>query len=195
MGNDFYTVTVDPAVQPVTLDEAKLWCKVTHTVDNALITALIVAATQKAELFTNRIFIERTIQGEFAGFECSQHEKGYFIELRRSPVQSVTSVKVYIDDVLTTISADEYNLKSVHGFSRIVFEEVNDNPDYIPYPYQVVFVAGYGLAVAVLEPVKLAIKEAVCYWYQNRGDCACGDELPGTAKAILREYRILNTFG
>jgi len=101
-----------------------------------------------------------------------------------------------VSDVVTTISSDEYNLKEDSGFSRIVFEEVNDSPDRVPYPYQVTFVAGYGAnSDAVPAPIKMAINEAVCYWYQNRGDCDGATELPPIAKGILGEYRILNTYG
>jgi len=93
-------------------------------------------------------------------------------------------------------SSDDYNLKPSSGFSKVVFEEVNESPDCVPYPYQVAFTAGYGAtASTVPDPIKLAIKQIVAYWYKNRGDCGKGDELPGTAKALLREYRIINTYG
>jgi uncharacterized phiE125 gp8 family phage protein len=194
MVTDFYEIKTAATTQPVTLVEAKAWCKITNATEDALITALIVAATEKAEKFTNRVFVTRTITGYLSGLDRSQYEVGYYLELRRAPLGSVTTVKVTEDESLETVSSDDYNVKETGGFPRIVFEEVNESPDRVPYPYQVEFVAGYGAAAAVPEAIKAAIMEAVCYWHSNRGDCGCGEELPGIAKGILREYKIINTF-
>jgi uncharacterized phiE125 gp8 family phage protein len=194
MVTDFYAIKTAATEQPVTLIEAKAWCKITNATEDTLITALIVAATEKAEKFTNRVFITRTFTGHISGLDCSAYERGLFIALRRAPLGSVTTVKVLVDDTLETVSSDDYNVKETGGFPRIIFEEVNESPDLIPYPYQVEFVAGYGAAAAVPEAIKTAIMEAVCYWHSNRGDCGGGEELPGIAKGILREYKIINTF-
>lgn len=195
MSNDYYEIIVPPSEQPVTLADVKAWCKVTHTADDAIFTALIAAAAQKAELFTNRVFIERTFTGFFAGLECSIDERGLYLALRRGPLLSVATIEVTVDDAQVTISADDYNVKQSSGFSRVVFNEFDESLDDIPYPLQVDFTAGYGGAVDVPEPIKTVIREIVCYWYSNRGDCAAGNELPGIAKGILGEYRIVNTYG
>ena len=192
MGRDLYGVTVPAAEQPVTLAEAKAWCKVTHTNDDDLITGLIVAATLRAEMYTNRVFVSRTFTGKFECLELSDYEKGPFFQVRRAPLISLTFIKVYVDDVLTTISSDDYNLKQTSGFSRIIFEEINDSPDLIPYPYEISFTAGYGEDGDVPELIKVAIKDAVAYWYQNRGDCG---DLPKMSKMNLRSFKILNTYG
>jgi len=195
MINDYYEVTTPAATEPVTLIEAKAWCKKTTTDEDALITALIRAATVKAELFTNRVFVERTFTGFFSGLDCSNND-GVYIELRRAPLTSVTSIKVMVDDVQDTVSTDVYDVQEESSFSRIIFSDTSNlDPDLIPYPYEVIFIAGYGAAAAVPDPIKTAIMEIVCNWHQNRGDCGEGDEIPGIAKGILSEYRILNTFG
>ena len=195
MGNDHYDLIIAADEEPVTLAEAKAWCKVTHTAEDTLITALIKAATAKAEKFTNRVFIERTFTGFFAGVECSKFEKGLFLAIRRAPLLAVATVEATVDDTQETISTDDYDIKETPGFSRIIFSELTDNPDVVPYPYQVDFTAGYGAAATVPEPIKVAVMETVCYWYSNRGDCAVGAELPTIAKGILGEYRIVNTYG
>jgi uncharacterized phiE125 gp8 family phage protein len=194
MVTDFYEIKTAASTQPVTLVEQKAWMKITNTTEDALITALIVAATEKAELYTNRVFVTRTFTGYLSGLACSQYEAGLYLELRRAPLGSITTVKVTEDDSLETVSSDDYNVKETGAFPRIVFEEINESPDRVPYPYQVEFVAGYGAAAAVPGAIKTAIMEAVSYWFYNRGDCGSGNELPGIAKGILGEYRILNTF-
>lgn len=195
MTSDNYELIVPATENPVTLEDAKAWCKVCHSSEDTLFQALITAATQKAERFTNRVFIERTFTGFFSGLSCSKFEKGLYLELRRAPLISVSSVEATVDDEQETTSTDDYDVKENPGFSRIIFNEVSQSLDLIPYPWQVDFVAGYGAAAAVPEPIKMAIRETVCYWRANRGDCGKGDELPSIAKAILGEYRIVNTYG
>jgi len=45
--------------------------------------------------------------------------------------------------------------------------------------------------------VKIAIQQLVLFWYENRGDVMADGKqsLPNVAKAILKQHRILNTFG
>lgn len=195
MINDRYEIVTPAAEYPVTREEAKAWCKISHTAEDALIDALITAATEKAERITNRVFVERSFTGYFSGLECSKFEKGSYLALRRAPLLAVSVIEVTEDDAQVAVSSDDYNVKETSGFSRIIFEEVNYTPDNVPYPWQVDFTAGYGAAADVPEPIKVAIKAAVCYWYSNKGDCENTGELPGVSKAILKEYRILNTFG
>jgi len=195
MNSDYYDIIVPATGELVTLNEAKAWCKVTHTAEDAIFSALITAGIQKAEKITNRVFLERTFTGFFSGPACSKFEKGLYLELRRGPLLSVATIEVTVDGAQETISTDDYDVKQSTGFSRIIFNEFGASPDLIPYPLQVDFTAGYGVATDVPEPIKTAIKEAICYWYSHRGDCAAGEELPGIAKGILSEYRIVNTWG
>src|SRR5260370_28067499 len=54
-------VVTPPAVEPITLDEAKLHLRVTGTDDDAYITGLITAARQYIEKEQNRAFITQTL--------------------------------------------------------------------------------------------------------------------------------------
>lgn len=199
MGNDRYDVIIPAVEEPVSRDEAKAWCKITHGSEDNLIDALIKSATSKLELYTNRVFIERTFTGFFSGLECSKFEKGLYLAIRRAPLLSVSTIEVTEDDAQVTVSADDYNVKETAAFSRIIFSELNESPDVIPYPWQVDFVAGYGEAADVPEPIKTMIKQYICFLYSNKGDCAdAGGKsggIPEIVRAIADEYRIVNTFG
>jgi len=195
MGMDNYTVTVAPVGLPVTLPEVKTWCRKTTCDEDDLLLGLLNSAVQKAELITNRVFITRTYEGFVECLNCSKWEKGYFFQIRRAPLIAVSKIEVMVNDALVTIEDTEYNVKQTSGFSRIIFEEVNDSPDLVPYPYKITFTAGYGVAADVPDPIKTAIKMMVSYWRQQRGDCDGEGEIPSPAMGILDEYRILNTYG
>lgn len=196
MGKDYYIITTPAVEYPITLAEAKAACRITTTAEDDLISALIIAATAKLEEYTNRVFVERSFTGFFECLECSKFEKGYFLAIRRAPLQSVSSVELTENEILAAVSSDYYDLKETPSFARIVFNgEGSFSPDRIPYPWQVDFVAGHGDAVDVPELIKMAIKQYVCFLYRNRGDCADAPGMPDTVKAIADEWRIVNTYG
>jgi len=195
MSNDYYEIATPPASDPVTLAEAKAWCRVTHDAEDAIFTALISAVTVKAEMYTNRFFVTRSVTGHFASLMCSAYERGLFLKIRRSPLIDVSAIEVTVDGGQETVSTDDYAVKQAAGFSRVIFSEMNHSPDVVPYPWEIDFTAGYGAAADVPEPIKTAIKGTVAHWYANRGDCGGGGEFPGIAKDILAEYRIVNTYG
>lgn len=192
---DFYTVTTPASELPVTLAEAKAWCVIEHALDDTLIDALIKSATEIAEKFTNRVFVERTFKGQFAHLQCSKFEIGPFVEPRRASLKSITSVQILVDSVLEDVT--DYKEKPESSFSRLIFTDSLPSGDDVPYPLEVVFVAGYGAASVVPEAIKTAIKELVCFMYTHKGDCdiKCDENnIPTGAKSILKKYRIINTY-
>lgn len=164
-GNQFYTLTT-PGTSPLTLDDAKDWMKVDVTTDDALIQSLIDAATEWGQKYTTRDFSANTWTMLDDFFTDP-------IELRRSPVASITSVKHLVSDVLTTVSADVYYLKKKTQFSEILTntdESWPTNTDDREQAIEVVFVSG---PVACQDQVITALARHVAFMYQNRGDCEC----------------------
>lgn len=182
---DYYEITTPATSEPVSLSEAKAWCRVTHSSEDAIITALIKTAVAQLESYTNRVFSVRTIQGSFSSLGCSRYENGPILTLRRSPLLSLTSVTVGGE----TIDPGTYDVSQNSGFSRIVFNEIPEYDGEDVYPIKAVFTAGYS---TVPEDIKTAIKQYVCLLYSARGDC---DIIPKYIKTIVSHYRIVNTFG
>lgn len=136
-----YTITIPATSQPVTLAEAKTFMKVTHSVEDSLITALIIAATQAIENYTGQYFVERTVKGEFSNLFISKTELYPYVKLRRAPLKSVTSVLVSVD---SSLDSESYQAKKPsHGFARILLDDFDSFLDDIPYPLEILFVAGY----------------------------------------------------
>ena len=154
-----------PTTYPVDLATAKLHCRVDASDEDALITALITAATEMAEQKTGRALMAQTWQLTLGTFPTT-------IELTRVPVQTITSVKYRdTDGVLQTLSGASYALvQDDFGFAKI-------NPAYgATWPTTQVrddavvveFVAGYASAAAVPESIKQWIKLMISTMYDNR---------------------------
>jgi len=166
--------------------------------DTALVTALIVAATIRLEKMTNRLFVERTITGKFDSVCSSIYEPLPYIEIKRSPLISVSSVTA---NGVALVEGTDYYIKNKSSFSRILIEssiDTNFNASLnMPYPIEVSFVAGYGAAANVPEDIKTAIQQLVLFWYENRGDVSTDaeQEMPFETKMIMKGYRIVNAYG
>lgn len=180
-----------PATEPVTTAEAKAHARVTISDDDTYIDALVVAARTHCELTTRRAFITQTwdlYQDSFKGNE---------IHLPNAPLISVTTVKyIDVDGVLQTFSSGSY---TVHTFSSAPGEITLDLDQVWPVTKNVdnavvtQFVAGYGNAAAVPEPIKLAIKMLVAHWYENRESVLVGltaMPIPNAVTMLLKPYRV-----
>lgn len=99
-----------PAEDPVSLAEARLWCRVDdgYTADDADLTMLIQSARVRAEHETGRSFLSTTWEQVFDAFPAVE------LELAAQPVQSIVSVQ-YINSagVLTTLDSAAYVLDDV----------------------------------------------------------------------------------
>lgn len=144
-----------PVTEPIMLAEAKAHCRVEHTADDTLMTALIVAARQAAEHALQRPLITQTWEASFDSFPTSVDGAG--IELGKYRPIAISSVSyLNTDGVDTTVDPAAYTLDSanvpgwvypIHGTSwpeaRIFANSV-----------RVRFTAGYGAAAAVPQCIK-----------------------------------------
>ena len=103
---------------------------------------------------------------------------------------SITSVKV---NGVVLDSAD-YIIKEKSSFSRILFPSVESLDSDLAYPIEVEFVAGYS---SIPDNIITAVKQVVLFWYENRGDVSADDKesFPAVARKLLRQYRIVNSYG
>jgi uncharacterized phiE125 gp8 family phage protein len=158
-------------LQPVTLAEAKLHLRVDTSDDDALITALIIAATDDAEALMQRAVLPQTWKltldsfGGASSWAC--------IELQRPTVIAVTSVyyNQASDGVLTLLDPSAYQLAAASDYTaRLLpaygtyWPDLRDQAEAV----QVTFTAGYADAAAVPELIKAWIKLRVAALYENR---------------------------
>jgi len=174
-----------PAVEPVSLIEAKQHLRVDFDEDDTLIASLITAARQAAETLTGRQFVTArwkmvldsfpgpSLMGVPAGQSFSL--PGHAVLLPKCPVQSVIAIN-YLDmgGALQTMPASSYTVDAACEPARItpVFGQIW--PPTLPQigSVGVIFDAGYGAASDVPAGIKSWIKLRVGSLYSHREEMA-----------------------
>lgn len=167
---------VDAPDPVVSLADAKAFLHVWHDDDNALITHLIAAATDKldgAHGVLGRALGEQTWDYVLDGFPCGAGPKGGGIRIPLPPLQSVVSVK-YIDrhtgTEVTLAEGADYEVDP-YGQPGWVVPSSRGWPSTMDTinGVRIRFKAGYDEVPASLKQVILGL---VFFWYGQRGAAA-----------------------
>lgn len=180
-----------PVAEPVTLAEARDHLRLTDTnLDTNVVTPLIVAARVKSEKITARQFVTATWTYTLDKFPSNSHDRvANVIDLPLPPLASVSSLKYWdVDGNEQTLVKDtDYVVKTGSIIGR-VSPDVDQSWPATQRRLEAVtieFVAGYGAASAVPEPIKAAIKLYVESWMDAK------TELEETADRLLAQFRVL----
>lgn len=184
-----YKVVTAATGNILTSSEVKTHLKVDTTADDTLISALIVACTNSAQEYTNRFFLETTL-------DMFADEWKEISTLLKSPVTSVDSIKYYDqDDVEQTLDTSVYAFDMVSMPARIFlkpnqsFPELSERKNAIEVRYKV----GESSASDVDQAIKQAVLLTIGNYYENRQAVVTGTiatELPMNAKFLLDQYRV-----
>lgn len=168
---------VEPLVEPLSLQETKLYLRVDGSDEDTLISDLITAVREQAEAYTRRAFI--TQDWLLALHDCGRAA----VRLPYPPVQQILSVQVVSKTgVVTPVSSDTYYLM-VSGESMAF--------DVIPLGHRVEirYRAGYGdTAGDVPEPLRQGMLAHVAALYDTRGDL---EQLPASVRRLYMPYRAI----
>ncbi len=165
-------VTGAPALEPITLAEAKNFMRVEDSsTDDTLITGQIVTARRHHERMLRRSLITQTLT-----ITLDSDEAGSPIDLPRPPIKEITSVKTYDDSDNETVTATtDYRLEGEQGggtiFTPGLLTAVNGgwNIQRRYSAVQVIYVAGYGLTASTVPgEIKESILRFVATLYNNR---------------------------
>lgn len=154
-----------PTAEPVTLAEAKAHLRVDNSDSDTLITALIVAARERAETETRRALITQTwdlYRDAFPSWE---------LIVPKPLLQTVTSI-TYTDSngVTQTLATDQYLVDSNSEPGRITpaYGLVWPSTRWQTNAVKVRFVAGYADAAAVPQSIKSWMLLAIGSMFENR---------------------------
>jgi len=208
-----YKQLTQPAIEPVTLAQAKLHLRLDFTEDDSVVSGLIAAAREYVEKEMQRAIYERSFLLTLDYFplasECvnGANQYAYVSSYIRSlsihcPMPSLVSVESiqYLSDSsqTVTLSPNSYVLDTVSEPGRIMPAPGTYWPyqnQYLPGQVQVTYTAGsYGDGEDVdtcPQAIKQAILLLVGHWYSNRE--AASDKpvtnLPLAVEALLAPYK------
>ena len=159
-----------PAVEPVTLDEARSFLRVEHNDDDEVIAALVAGSRIHVEAQTRRALITQSWR-----ITADNWPQDGRLAILPAPLQALTAARVYDLDG----NAQDVDLQAFVpdlGASALVFA-----PWALPAPGRIAagieldVTVGYGdAAVDVPEPLRQAIRLLMAHWYENRGLVASG---------------------
>lgn len=188
--------TVEPELEPITLDQAKAHCRIAGDDDDGYVTSLITAARIHAENRTNRSFLQQTWRmslDRFPGYQpwnlgapfapvvgrqfSTEYVCGRYMQppllLPRPRLIEVTSLQYY------DINGDQQTLDP----SAYVVNADGEPATIFPVPFtwwpatmwgrpdavQVTYTAGYGATTdTVPMNLQLAMLGLIAHWYENR---------------------------
>ncbi len=185
-------MSVEPAEEPITLEEAKAHLRVDIEDDDQLILNLITAARQKAESILKRALITQTLIYYPDDFPDED-----YIELPMPPLQSVTSI-IYTDYAGTattmTVTTDYVvDIKKEPGRVVLAYGQVWPSTTLtVTSPIAITFIAGFGTPEDVPMAVKAAILIITADYYENRESYVIGQTPTHmkTVEALLDPYVI-----
>jgi len=158
--------TTPPAIEPITLTEAKAHLRIVDSLDDVYITTLISVAREWCERYTNRQFITATYTYTLPYF------RGCKIVLPRPNLLGVTSIKYYdTENILQTLSASDYTVitNSLPGMVELNYTSSWPSTYIRAEAVSVIYTSGYGVtAASVPTAIKQAILIMIASLYENR---------------------------
>jgi uncharacterized phiE125 gp8 family phage protein len=161
------------------------------TADNALITALIVAAREEVERRTWRALMTQTLE-----LVIDEWPSGGVIELPRPPLQSVSSITYRTSDGETlTLAATDYVVAADGTPGRVVLADGVGWPNDELWPAEAIrvrYVAGHGAAASVPQSLRQAMLLVIGHWYEHReavSDGAALHDVPMAVDVLCQSYR------
>lgn len=185
-----FEITTPPAVEPVSVAEAKNHLRVDIDNDDTLLAIYITAAREYVEGVVRRALITQTLKAYLNAFPGVSA-----VALPRPPLQSITSL-VYTDGdgSDSTFDAANYSADIVAQPGRLVLGYNKSWPSPATLatvnPIAITYVAGYGAAGSDVPSIyRQAILLLAGHWYENReaiiATGAVPKEIPLAVESLL----------
>ena len=172
-----------PAVEPLTLVEAKEHLKIDHTDEDTYISSLIASARVFCERYTKLALDEQTLKWTLQSWLGDNEPASYglesipalrsgekFIEVPVGPLSSVTSITTYDDDDNATVwNAANYYVASAHNR---IYRRVGitwPKPGRAAEGIEIIYKAGFGAnASDVPKSIRQGLLQLIAHLYEHR---------------------------
>lgn len=181
---------VGPAVEPVSLEEAKSWLRLDANDEDQLLSALIVSARLTLEAYTRRFFVTQSWRVTFDAWPESIVSRK-ILAVSFAPLQSVAAIRVCdAAGVPRALDPASYRAPAAQDGGRIVFLEPPPSPAVAGDGVEIDLVLGYGgQPTDTPEPLRRAMLCLVAHWHENRGDDESEATLPSLVGALAAPFR------
>lgn len=197
-----------PATEPVSLSEVKAFIRLDGSSEDDLLNGLITAARSAAEQYLRRSLITQTwkLTLDLHRSNLDNLPEGTYqlpvtalygglpevVPLPKGPVQSITSVVTY-DTANTSSTFASANYRVDNSNDRLILNygavwPSNMRPQAAT---EITYVAGYGAASDVPQPIKTGMLIHIASLYEQRGMCGDEQALPVATKPLYAPYRIM----
>ncbi|NJM34940.1 MAG: hypothetical protein HC850_09820 [Rhodomicrobium sp.] len=184
-------LTSGPAAEPITLEEAKLHCRVDGDAEDMLIASLILAA---------RLHVERSLDLALISQNWSLYLDRWpdapYVELPLAPLIGIDAVRLYSpSDSYMTLDPGLFIADKASRRPRLALNngQVWTVPGRAVNGIEIAFTAGFGeTADDIPMPLRLAVRMLVAHWYEAREPVLLGetaDPVPETVARLIAPYR------
>lgn len=175
-----------PAVEPVTLADAKAFLRLDAAHEDDLVSALIVAARHALEAATGRKLVAQTWR-----VRLDRWPAGRSVALPFWPVLSVVALRVTpASGPAAVLAPSAYRLDLSADPARLVADAAAPEPGIVSGGIEIDALYGFGPAASdVPATLRLATERLVAFWFERRGDEP--DEaaaLPGGVRALVAPF-------
>lgn len=187
--------TVEPALEPITLEDLKAFLRIDSSDEDALLNSLISEARSIVETQTKRALLRQTWVARYERISCPNR-----VAIPRPPLQTFTSLE-YLDEdeIWQTVDAADYRIDNDDDQpAQLTLKEYPEATVYDAevYPWRATFVAGGESAAEIPRELVSCVRVIAAALYGMR----CGDTTRGEEKLfnpettfgrILRPWRVI----
>jgi uncharacterized phiE125 gp8 family phage protein len=187
------TQTAGPALEPVTLAEAKLYARVDGDADDETLTLMIGAARELFERETGLVLIRQSFELTLDCWPMRGADSLRRIYLPVKPVLQLTSLTVTTSDGEVTVESTDYVFDAAADQPRLVEASAGlwPSPSVATGGIVIAFDAGFGDAAEdVPAGIRLALLKLIADSYERRAPTGeTSEALNASAAAILAPFR------
>ncbi|CAN1509477.1 Phage conserved hypothetical protein [Rhabdaerophilaceae bacterium] len=175
-----------PQLEPISLIEAKAWLRREDNDEDSLIQALVVSARLMIEAEIGQVLLAQNWRLIGDAWPSSE-----VIPVSIGRIIAVAGARVFpVDGPATPILPSDLPIE--RGEWRDVIRPRNrPAPGRARGGLEIDVRLGFGeMASAIPDPLRLATRQLVAHWFENRGDIgAQGHGLPASVLTLVRPYR------
>ncbi|MFD2677615.1 head-tail connector protein [Camelimonas lactis] len=174
-----------PAVEPVTLDDMKLYLRLDGDAEDALVTAMIRAGRMTVEAATHLALLEQVWRIRLDAWPAAG-----IVAPPIGPLRRIEAVRL-VSRAGEAAALDVAGFRADAGAGMIAMPATP--PQLSGGHVEIDVSVGHGVAASdVPEPLRLAVRTMVACWFDNRGEAPAprgASLLPDAVRALLAPFR------